>query len=116
MILHSNQKCRRCFCQNKTCRRRRSAQRRESPCSCLPALYLSAFKSDARKRNLLSSLQDRTTNEEEDDVLYIDSHDLQGMRDSVDKMQQQLTQGLHDLHEIRTLMTQVAAQREHDGE
>lgn len=49
----------------------------------------------------------------EPDEVAIDSQDLRVMRDSVDKMQQQLSRGLHDIEEIRALVKQAAAQREY---
>ncbi|KAF4132327.1 hypothetical protein GN958_ATG18444 [Phytophthora infestans] len=48
------------------------------------------------------------------DEIIVDSEDLQVMRDSVDKMHQQLSRGLRDIQEIRDLVKQAAAQRERE--
>ncbi|KAG2963988.1 hypothetical protein PC121_g24594 [Phytophthora cactorum] len=46
------------------------------------------------------------------DEVAIDSEDLQVMRDSVNRMQQQISRGLRDIQEIRALVKQAAAQRD----
>ncbi|KAG2758752.1 hypothetical protein PC129_g24445 [Phytophthora cactorum] len=46
------------------------------------------------------------------DEVAIDSEDLQVMRDSVNRMQQQISRGLRHIQEIRALVKQAAAQRD----
>ncbi|KAG3049205.1 hypothetical protein PI125_g26615, partial [Phytophthora idaei] len=46
------------------------------------------------------------------DEVAIDSEDLQVMRDSVNRMQQQISRGLRDIQEIHALVKQAAAQRD----
>lgn len=52
--------------------------------------------------------------EDQPDEITIDSDDLQTMKDSVDRMQQQLRQALRDVEEIRAIVNQAAAQRERE--
>ncbi|KAL7681499.1 hypothetical protein Plhal304r1_c057g0144151 [Plasmopara halstedii] len=104
-MAHSDKKCRSCGCRNKVCRRRRTEQRRQLQHLNGFAQFLYAPRTSAYRRWLSKDWE----NEIRPDVVLIDSRDIQDMRNSVDRMQRQLSQGLRDIQEIRTLVKQVVA-------
>ncbi|KAK1940637.1 Ankyrin-2 [Phytophthora citrophthora] len=101
MAIHNEIKCRRCSCRNKLCQRRRGNQRRQLNCL-IP--YAQFFLTRRRHFPMDEEVQP--------DEVTIDNDDLHTMKDSVDRMQQQLSQALSDVEEIRAMVNRAAAQRE----
>ncbi|KAF4039341.1 hypothetical protein GN244_ATG08474 [Phytophthora infestans] len=111
MPTHNDKKCRRCSCRNKACQRRKVEQRRQAKSLIPHASFLLIPCSRAHRRRQ----HEMDAGEElQPDEIIVDSEDLQVMRDSVDKMHQQLSRGLRDIQEIRDLVKQAAAQRERE--
>ncbi|KAG2778250.1 hypothetical protein Pcac1_g11745 [Phytophthora cactorum] len=114
MATHNDKKCRRCSCRNKECQRRRVEQRRQGKSLVPHAQFLLIHCSRRRQNTILKvpSFEMDGGEELQPDEVAIDSEDLQVMRDSVNRMQQQISRGLRHIQEIRALVKQAAAQRD----
>ncbi|POM70173.1 Hypothetical protein PHPALM_13433 [Phytophthora palmivora] len=122
MAFHNDKKCRRCSCRNKSCQRRKAEQRRQGKCSIaqsqlllVPSVGILFQHRRTRRFPPIEPLFDMNGDDElQSDRVSLANEDLQVMRDSVHKMQQQLRRGLRDIQEIRALVNQAAAQREEE--
>ncbi|OWZ15207.1 hypothetical protein PHMEG_00011197 [Phytophthora megakarya] len=117
MTIHNDKKCRRGSCRNKLCQRRR-AERRQGTCSTphvQPLLVPSVgILFQHRQRHHFPLLEPSVDMNRDKSAVTIDSLDFQAMRDSVNKMQQQLSRGLRDIQEIRVMVKRAVAQREQE--
>ncbi|CAH0478424.1 unnamed protein product [Peronospora belbahrii] len=122
MAFHNAKTCRRCSCRRKSCLRRKADQPRRVKCFIPHAQFLLIPRAGAlyHQRKSKSFVQNEPQFELDgnDDELMpnevaFNSEDLRIMRDSIERMRQELSRGLQNLLELRALMKEVASQQEY---
>uniref|UniRef100_A0AAV1UT44 Uncharacterized protein n=1 Tax=Peronospora matthiolae TaxID=2874970 RepID=A0AAV1UT44_9STRA len=118
MAFHNEKASRHLASQRKSCKQRRVEQRLRVKCLIPRSHFLvfpgiGSFHQQTRSKYLCQ--KDHVSESDEDDLLgsddvVITDEDIRSIRDSVDKMQQQLSRGIRDIEEIRAMVKEAAVQ------
>uniref|UniRef100_M4C1W1 Uncharacterized protein n=1 Tax=Hyaloperonospora arabidopsidis (strain Emoy2) TaxID=559515 RepID=M4C1W1_HYAAE len=122
MAFHNEKASRQLASQRKSCKQRRVEQRLRVKCL-IPRSHFLVFPGigslHQQTRSKHVCQKDQVSESDEDDILgpdevVITDEDIRSIRDSVDKMQQQLSRGIQDIEEIRAMVKEAAVQDERE--